>query len=228
MVAYSLVKEDMKDPAQSLGGVRPAGFTLGPTDKSVKAAAPQPFQGLNFAVPPLLPTKAAHQERQQKGPTLFNISTPSGMTKVHLNEKELLYQERGFRAATTRMNAGHFLGVGGYLEQFGTIDPHTNYGWGSDIWSGIVKLLGNYTHADKLHGQLFLGWFIIPVPFGKINSLLHPQGDQTPSPGYFPAVCAFDQRYPDADITMACLHILLEGGPAWVVHSKRIIFVKAL
>jgi hypothetical protein len=71
MVAYSLVKEDMKDPAQSLGGVRPAGFTLGPTDKSEEAAAPQPFQGLSFAVSPLMPTNAPHQERQQKGLTLF-------------------------------------------------------------------------------------------------------------------------------------------------------------
>jgi hypothetical protein len=159
---------------------------------------------------------------------LFNISTPSGMTMVHFTEKELLYQERGFRAATTRMNAGQFMGVGGYLEQFGTIDPQTNYGWGSDIWSGIGKLLGNYTHADKLLGQLFLGWFIIPAPFSKDHARVHPQGDRTPSPGYFPAVFVFDQRFPTADITMACLHILLEGGKAWVVHRKKVIVVKAL
>jgi hypothetical protein len=42
------------------------------------------------------------------------------------------------------MNAEQtFMGVGGYIEHFGVIDPQTNYGWGSDIWSGIGKLIDN-------------------------------------------------------------------------------------
>jgi hypothetical protein len=120
-----------------------------------------------------------HTRRGNKGGlTLFKISTPSGITMVHLIEKELLYQERGFRAATTRMNAGQFMGVGGYLEHFGTIDPQTNYGWGSDIWSGIGKLLDKYTHADKLCGQLFLGWFIIPAPRTMLDCIPKVTGRQ--------------------------------------------------
>jgi hypothetical protein len=110
------------------------------------------------------------------------------------------------------------MGVGGYLEQFGTIDPHTNYGWGSDIWSGIGKLLGDYTHADKLLGQLFLGWFIIPVPV---------TGHQARGTS-LPFSCLISASPLQIFPWHACLHILLEGGPAWVVHWKKVIVVKAL
>jgi hypothetical protein len=72
MVAYSFLGERRyAEPCTVASWCAPAGFTLGPTDKSEEAAAPQPFQGLSFAVSPLMPTNAPHQERQQKGLTLF-------------------------------------------------------------------------------------------------------------------------------------------------------------
>jgi hypothetical protein len=103
-----------------------------------------------------------------------------------------------------------------------------NHGWGSDIWSGIGKLHSKYLHSDKLCGKLMFGWFIIPTPFSKDHARLHPEGDQTASQGLFPAVFAFDARFPDADVPMACLHILLQNGPVWIVNFHRMIAVKEL
>jgi hypothetical protein len=230
MVAYSMVKEDMLEPAQSLGGVRPAGFTLRPSDTPAEAAAaPQPHPGFSFPLPPKLATNAEQQERQQqRQKLLYQISTPNGMTKVQLTEQELRRQEHGFRCATKRMNHGEWMGVGKYIELFGLIDPLMNHGWGSDIWSGIGKLHSKYLHSDKLCGKLMFGWFIIPTPFSKDHARLHPEGDQTASQGLFPAVFAFDARFPDADVPMACLHILLQNGPVWIVNFHRMIAVKEL
>ena len=167
---------------------------------------PAGYQGFNFAEPPVLPTNAHQGMRQGQDvprpphiqPHLtLNIPTPRGMTRMHLTEKERLLQDRLYSAAVTRRNAGGFLGVVGYLEKFGTIDPLTNHGWGSNIWPGIRNLLPEYPYSGKLRGQ-FLGWFVIPVPFSKVNAAAHRLGDHTLTPGYFPAIFSYDQSHPTA------------------------------
>ena len=157
----------------------------------------------------------------------LNIPTPLGMTRMHFTEKEWLLQDRLYSALVTRTNAGGWMGVGGYLEKFGTIDPLKNYGWGSNIWPGIRNLLPEYPYSGKLRGQ-FLGWFVIPVPFSKVNAAAPRQGDHTLTPGYFPAIFSYDQSHPTAPLDMACLNILIERSGPWSVHRSRAVFVMAL
>jgi hypothetical protein len=92
----------------------------------------------------------------------------------------------------------------------------------------VARQLIAFIQTSCAASQLVLGWFIIPAPFSKDHARLHPRGDQTPSPGFFPAVFVFNRHFPAADVPMACLHILLHHGPVWVVHRDRMVAVKEL
>ena len=61
-----------------------------------------------------------------------------------------------------------------YLQMYGTIDPSTNQGWGSNIWTGIRNLLNMYSHQGSLQGK-FIGWFVLPVPFSKAQAAMPVQ-----------------------------------------------------
>ena len=151
------------------------------------------------------------------------MPTPQGRAVVHFTASEWLRQEQLYHALRQKLNSGYYLGVAGYLQMFGTIDPSTNEGWGSNIWTGIRNLLNQYSHQRSLQGKC-IGWFVLPEPYSRKGAQMPRQYDRRQMIDAVPASLSGEEAsFPTADRTVASFAHLLENSKPWTVHWTRVL-----
>ena len=217
-MAYFKAGADLVDARLDLGGERPqrAATTTAAT-AATTSSLPRTTAATAAASSSLPPTAARAAYPSTLG---VRVRTPNG--DVTLTAAQLREQEQLVHSAVTRLGgAGRGLGVLGYIELFGLINPSAGHAFGNQVWHGLNTLWSAYVYRYRMDGAaLYLGWFLCPINFSLGNAATPADQADLRNAKWYPAFFAFWSEMEDP--IMACEAILLLGSKPWRIHRSRI------
>ena len=158
------------------------------------------------------------------------LATPTGPVTLTMQE----YQAQNVLVEAALRRMGGPLGrarngnerVRDYVAMFGLLQPTREHMFGESVWHGMLTLLSRYVHAGRYlgqGGQVYVGWFLCPQPFGRDRAMEPATGQDTQ---YYPATFVI---WHDCVVArMACEAILLQNARPWWIHLTRMCSRRSL
>jgi hypothetical protein len=175
---------------------------------------------------PLLPPGPAFPAHSSIQTTLsyaVEVHTEHGRGLWYFTPEDWAQQLKQHRVKLDILGGGWTLGLAGYIERFGPLNPKINEGWGNSVWTGMRNwYCHHYRHQEKACGTR-IGWFWLPEPYSKLLAHRHIAECMYPQTVRIPAIfSAQDQMFPDADVQVVTFLQLLEQHRPWPISASRV------